>query len=417
MKLIYFFSFAPMFMKNKLLGCSLILLFFVQISIAQEGKIVMHEVPQEKKIITGAEQTGQYLPLLANKTVAIVANQTSLINKTHLVDSLASLKIKIKCVFAPEHGFRGDAGAGEEIKNNIDPKTNIPIISLYGNHLKPSKEDLQNVDWVIFDIQDVGARFYTYISTLQYVMEACAENNIPLIILDRPNPNGYYIDGPVMEKKFTSFVGMNPIPIVHGLTVGEYAQMLVGEKWLKDSLPCKLKIIKCINYDHSSFYSLPVNPSPNLPTMTSVYLYPSLCLFEGTIISVGRGTSYPFEVIGYPGFKEGDFSFKPVTIPGVAKNPPYENTECRGFDLREFGEEYVKNYKGLYLFWLKAFYESAPDKTKFFTDFFNKLAGTEELQQQIKDGWSEEKIKESWKPGLNKYKQVRKKYLLYKDFE
>lgn len=377
----------------------------------------MHEIQEEKQIVTGAEQTEQYLPLIKNKTVAIVANQTSLIQKTHLVDSLISLKIKIKCVFAPEHGFRGEAGAGEEIKSALDVKTGVPLISLYGNHLKPSKDDLKSVDWVIFDIQDVGARFYTYISTLQYVMEACAENNIPLLVLDRPNPNGYYIDGPVLEKKYSSFVGMNPIPIVHGLTIGEYAQMLLGEKWLKDSLPCTIKIIRCINYDHSSFYSLPVKPSPNLPDMTSVYLYPSLCLFEGTIISVGRGTPYPFQVIGYPGFKDGDFSFAPVSIPGIAKNPPYENKVCRGFDLREFGEEYVKNYKGLYLFWLKAFFDSAPDKTKFFTDFFNKLAGTDQLQRQIKDGWSEEKIKESWQPALKKYKQTRKKYLMYKDFE
>ena len=393
------------------------LLLFMKFCDAQNGKIIMHQELQENKITTGAEQTDQYLPLLKNKTVAIVANQTSLINKTHLVDSLVSLGVKIKCVFAPEHGFRGEAGAGEEIKNAVDTKTGIPLISLYGNHLKPSKDDLQNVDQVIFDIQDVGARFYTYISTLQYVMESCAQNNIPLLILDRPNPNGYFVDGPVLEKKFSSFVGMNPVPVVHGLTVGEYAQMLNGEKWLKDSLTCTIKIIKCGNYEHASFYSLPVRPSPNLPNMTSVYLYPSLCLFEGTIISVGRGTPEPFQVVGYPGFNDGDFSFKPVNIAGVAKNPPYESIECRGFDLREFGEGYVKNYKGLYLFWLKAFYDSAPDKTKFFTDFFSKLAGTDQLQQQIKDGWTEEKIKQSWQPALNKYKEMRKKYLLYKDFE
>jgi uncharacterized protein YbbC (DUF1343 family) len=404
-------------MKRRFLAQPAILLLAMKLCCAQHDKIVMREVLQEKQIIVGAEQTEQYLPLIKNKTIAIVANQTSLIQKTHLVDSLVSLKTKIKCVFAPEHGFRGDAGAGEEIKNAADVKTGIPLISLYGHHLKPSKEDLQNVDWMIFDIQDVGARFYTYISTLQYVMEACAENNIPLLILDRPDPNGYYVDGPVLEKKFSSFVGMNPVPIVHGLTVGEYAQMLLGEKWLKDSLQCTIKIVKCINYDHSNFYSLPEKPSPNLPDMTSVYLYPSLCLFEGTIISVGRGTPYPFQVIGYPGFKDGDFSFTPFSIPGVAKNPPYENKECRGFDLREFGDEYIKNYKGLYLFWLKAFYDSAPDKSKFFTDFFNTLAGTDQLQQQIRDGWSEEKIKESWQPGLKKYKETRKKYLLYRDFE
>ena len=404
-------------MQRHFPSLQILLFLLTKLCCAQQEKIVMHEVPEEKQVIVGAEQTGEYLPFIKNKTVAIVANQTSLIRKTHLVDSLVSLGVKIKCVFAPEHGFRGEAGAGEEIKNGADVQTGIPVVSLYGNHLKPSKEDLQDVDWIIFDIQDAGARFYTYISTLQYVMEACAENNIPLLILDRPNPNGYYIDGPVLERKYASFVGMNPVPIVHGLTVGEYAQMLLGEKWLKDSLQCTIKIVKCINYDHNSFYTLPVKPSPNLPDMTSVYLYPSLCLFEGTIISVGRGTPYPFQVIGYPGFKDGDFSFVPVNIPGTAKNPPYENKECRGFDLREFGAEYVKNYKGLYLFWLKAFYDSAPDKSKFFTDFFNKLAGTDQLQQQIKSGWSEEKIKESWQPSLTRYKQTRKKYLLYRDFE
>jgi uncharacterized protein YbbC (DUF1343 family) len=389
----------------------------IKTSFAQNGKIIMHEIPTEKQIIVGAEQTEKYIPLLKTKTVAIVANQTSLIQKTHLVDSLETLKVKIKCVFAPEHGFRGNAGAGDTINNTVDIKTGIPVISLYGKHLGPSQEDLQNVDWVIFDIQDVGTRFYTYIATLQYVMEACAENNVPLLILDRPNPNGYYVDGPVLEKKFKSFIAMNPIPIVHGLTVGEYAKMLNGENWLKDSMKCSITIISCLNYEHSDFYNLPVKPSPNLPNMTAVYLYPSLCLFEGTIISVGRGTPFPFQVAGYPGFNDGDFSFTPVSIDRVAKNPPYENKECRGFDLREFGEEYVKNYKGLYLFWVKAFYDSAPDKTKFFTDFFNKLAGTDQLQKQIKEGWNEAQIKESWQADLTKYKLMRKKYLLYKDFE
>lgn len=383
----------------------------------QNEKIVLREVPPEKEITVGAEQTSLYLPVLKNKTIAIVANQTSLIKQTHLVDSLKSLGIKIKCVFAPEHGFRGNAADGEQINNSSDEKTGIPLISLYGTHLKPTKEDLQNIEYVVFDIQDVGARFYTYISTLQYVMEACAENKIPLLLLDRPNPNGYYVDGPVLEKKYSSFVGMQPIPVVYGLTVGEYAQMLLGEKWLRDSLQCELKIIKCKNYDHRSFYKLPANPSPNLPNMCAVYLYPSLCFFEGTMVSVGRGTPYPFQVVGYPDFKDGDFSFMPKSIAGKTINPPYENLECKGFDLREFGEEYVKNYRSLYLFWLKAFYDSAPDKTKFFTSFFDKLAGTDKLQQQIKDGWSEEKIKKSWEGDLNKFKIIRKKYLLYDDFD
>lgn len=384
---------------------------------AQTERILLREVPVEKEIIVGAGQTTKFVSLIKNKTIAVVANQTSLIKNTHLVDSLVSLKIKIKCVFAPEHGFRGEAGAGEEIKNSADSKTGISVISLYGNHLKPTSEDLKDVQWVIFDIQDVGARFYTYISTLQYVMEACAENKIPLLILDRPNPNGYFVDGPVLEKKFASFVGMNPVPIAHGLTVGEYAQMINGERWLKDSLKCTLKIIKCLGYDHNSLFSLPIKPSPNLPNMSSVYLYPTLCLFEGTMVSVGRGTPYPFQVIGYPEFKEGDFSFTPVSIEGVAKNPPYQDITCKGIDLREFGAEYIKNFRGIYLYWLKAFYDSAHDKSKFFNDFFNKLAGTDKLQQQIKDGWSEEKIKQSWEKDLKKYKLIRKKYLLYEDFE
>lgn len=378
---------------------------------------MLREVPVEKEIIVGAEQVSKYLPLIKNKTVAVVANQTSLIKNTHLVDSLFSLKVKIKCVFGPEHGLRGNAGAGEEIKNSIDTQTGIPVISLYGKHLKPTAEDLKGVQYVIFDIQDVGARFYTFISTLQYVMEACAANKIPVLILDRPNPNGYYVDGPVLEKKYSSFIGMNPIPVVHGLTVGEYAYMMNGQRWLKDSVKCNIKIITCIGYTHNSYYRLPVKPSPNLPNMSSVYLYPTLCLFEGTMISVGRGTEFPFQAIGYPGFKEGDFSFTPVSIDGVAKNPLYENQLCKGIDLREFGEEYIKNYRGLYLYWLKAFYDSAPDKTIFFSDFFNKLAGTGKLQQQIKDGWTEEKIKQSWQEDLKKYKAMRKKYLLYEDFE
>lgn len=394
-----------------------ILVCSMQFCKGQNEKIVLREVPPEKEITVGAEQTSLYLPVLENKTIAIVANQTSLIKQTHLVDSLKSLGIKIKCVFAPEHGFRGNAADGEQINNSSDEKTGIPLISLYGTHLKPTKEDLQNIEYVVFDIQDVGARFYTYISTLQYVMEACAENKIPLLLLDRPNPNGYYVDGPVLEKKYSSFVGMQPIPVVYGLTVGEYAQMLLGEKWLRDSLQCELKIIKCKNYDHRSFYKLPANPSPNLPNMCAVYLYPSLCFFEGTMVSVGRGTPYPFQVVGYPDFKDGDFSFMPKSIAGKTINPPYENLECKGFDLREFGEEYVKNYRSLYLFWLKAFYDSAPDKTKFFTSFFDKLAGTDKLQQQIKDGWSEEKIKKSWEGDLNKFKIIRKKYLLYDDFD
>ncbi|MFI5219742.1 MAG: exo-beta-N-acetylmuramidase NamZ domain-containing protein [Bacteroidia bacterium] len=378
---------------------------------------MLREIQTEREVIVGAEQTTKYFPLLKNKTIAVVANQTSLIKTTHLVDSLIAAKIKIKCVFAPEHGFRGEAGAGEKIANTVDVKTGILVYSLYGTNHKPENGDLSGVDFVLFDIQDVGARFYTYISTLHLVMESCAENHIQLIILDRPNPNGHYVDGPVLDKKFASFVGMSPVPIVHGLTVGEYAQMVNGESWLSNNVKCQLKIIKCINYDHRTFYSLPIKPSPNLPNMPAVYLYPTLCLFEGTMISVGRGTQFPFQVLGYPGFKEGEFAFTPVSIAGVVKDPPYKDTECRGIDLREFGNEYIKNYRGLYLYWLKGFYDTYPDKSKFFISFFDKLAGTDKLRQQITDGWSEEKIRQSWQEDLKKYKMLRKKYLLYEDFE
>ncbi len=364
----------------------------------------------------GAWQVSAYLPVLQGKRVAVVANQTSTIRETHLVDSLLSLKVNIRKVFAPEHGFRGQAGAGEHVADGPDKKTNLPVLSLYGKKLKPSQADLQDVDVVLFDIQDVGVRFYTYIATLQYVMEACAERKIPCIVLDRPNPNGFFVDGPVMEKPFISFVGLNPVPVVYGLTIGEYAGMLNGERWLKDSLPCKLQVIKISGYDHNSFYKLPVAPSPNLPGMPAVYLYPSLCFFEGTIVSVGRGTDQPFQVIGYPGFEKGSITFTPQDIPGTAMNPPYEGTACRGISLREFSEMFIRDYKGLYLFWLKSLYESAPDKEHFFNDFFNKLAGNSTLQQQIKTGVSEEAIKHSWQPALENYKLLRKKYLLYPDF-
>jgi uncharacterized protein YbbC (DUF1343 family) len=365
----------------------------------------------------GAEQTTEYLPLLKNKTVAVVANQTSFIKNTHLVDSLISLKVRIKCVLAPEHGFRGNASAGQHVVSQVDEKTGLFVVSLYGKHMKPTAEDLHQVDVVLFDIQDVGVRFYTYISTLQYVMEACAEQNKELIILDRPNPNGFYIDGPVLEKKFSSFIGMNAIPIVYGMTIGEYALMLNGEHWLKDTLTCRLKVIKVKNYSHKDFYQLPVRPSPNLPNMSSVYLYPSLCLFEGTKVSLGRGTDKPFQVVGYPGYKEGNLTFTPENLPGIAEHPPYQDTLCSGYDLSEFGKMCVLYFKKINLMWLKGMYDSYPDKEKFFTGFFENLAGTDQLRQQIIKGLSEDEIRMSWKPGLDGFRQIRKKYLLYEDFE
>ncbi len=364
----------------------------------------------------GAEQTEEYLPLLKGKSVAVVANQTSLVKKKHLVDSLVSLSVKIKCVFAPEHGFRGNASAGTKIATQVDETTGLPIVSLYGKHLKPTAEDMKNVDAVLFDIQDVGVRFYTYISTLQYVMEACAEQNKQLIVLDRPNPNGFYVDGPLLDKKYSSFIGMNPIPVVHGLTMGEYGMMLNGEHWLKNGLQCKLIVIRVKNYSHKDFYQLPVRPSPNLPNMASVYLYPSLCFFEGTKVSVGRGTEKPFQVIGYPELKNASFSFTPKNLPGFAEHPQYEDTLCNGYDLSSFGKMCVLYFKKINLLWLKGMYDSYPAKEKFFTDFFEKLAGTDQLRLQVIKGLSEEDIHQSWEEDLKKYKEVRKKYLLYEDF-
>ena len=364
-----------------------------------------------KDIKVGAEQTDKYFPELKGKIIAVVANQTSLIHQTHLVDSLYASGFKIKSVFAPEHGFRGEAGAGEHIKSSIDPKTNILLVSLYGNKKKPSAEDLQGVNLVIFDIQDVGARFYTYISTLFYVMEACAENNIPLMILDRPNPNGHYIDGPVLEKEFTSFVGIAPIPVVHGLTVAEFAQMVNGEGWLKEGKKCELKIIPVENYTHSTRYELPVRPSPNLPNMTSVYLYPSLCFFEGTIVSVGRGTEKPFQYVGYPGSPVGEISFTPLPNKG-APDPPYKNEECRGFDVAKYVND-VSLLNKVDVQWLIIFFRSYDNKNKFFNNFFDKLAGNSTLREQILNGTTKEDIIKSWQPDLEKYKEMRNKYLIY----
>jgi uncharacterized protein YbbC (DUF1343 family) len=370
----------------------------------------------DAKIIVGAEQTQTYLPLIKNKNIALVVNQTSLIGKRHLVDSLLSLQIKIINIFAPEHGFRGDHSAGEKVNSTIDTKTGLPIISLYGSHKKPTVDDLKNIDVVIFDIQDVGARFYTYISTLHYVMEACAEQNIELIILDRPNPNGHYVDGPVLDLKFQSFVGMHPVPVVHGMTVSEYAQMINGEKWLNNGIQCNLKIVKVQNYTHDSMYKLPVRPSPNLPTMEAIYLYPSLCFFEGTNYSVGRGTNKPFECVGKPGNSIGDYHFTPKSIPGIADHPPQEGKDCKGFLLSKFANNYLKGSGKIYLFCLIDMYKNDTAKTKFFNDFFDKLAGSDQLRKHITEGMSEGEIRSYWKKDLEKFKIVRKKYLLYRDF-
>lgn len=366
-------------------------------------------IPLEKNIKTGADNYDAYLPLLKEKKVGIVTNQTGILtNKTHLVDFLLEKKINLQKIYAPEHGFRGTADAGELIKDGKDTQTGLPIISLYGNNKKPKPEQLVGLDIMVFDLQDVGARFYTYISSLHYVMEACAENNITLIVLDRPNPNGSIVDGPILEKEFTSFVGMHPIPVLHGMTIGEYAKMIIGEKWLKNGIQCKLEIIPCLNYTRNMPYDLLVKPSPNLPNSQARNLYASLCFFEGTNVSVGRGTETQFQVYGSPFLRKSNFSFTPIPNFG-AKDPVHNGKLCFGEDLTK-----IEKVTQLELKWLIKAYQNTSDKSKFFNDFFTKLAGTKKLQEQIEAGISENEIRASWKKGLYDFKEMRKKYLIYK---
>lgn len=367
------------------------------------------------QVRVGAERTGQYLSLLVGKKIGIVANQASVFDGMNVVDTLINSGIKIVKIFSPEHGFRGYAEAGASINNFTDPVTGIDVISLYGKKKKPSADDLKGIDLMIFDIQDVGVRFYTYISTLTYVMEACAENRIPLLLLDRPNPNGFYIDGPVLEKEFTSFVGMHPVPVVYGMTIGEYARMVNGEEWLNNGLKCKLTVIPVENYTHNTHYQLPAWPSPNLVSMNAVYLYPSLCLFEGTMMSVGRGTFYPFEVFGHPDWLRCTFTFVPKTIPGMSIHPPFEGIECRGVDLRMIIKDHPEYLGNIQLSWLIAAFTDLGNHPGFFTAYFDKLAGTAKLREQIIQGLSEEEIKISWQEDLDKFKVIRSKYLLYPD--
>lgn len=368
----------------------------------------------QEKIIVGAERIENYLPLIKNKRVALVVNQTSRIGDVLLPDTLLKRGVTIAKIFSPEHGFRGDADAGAQVKNGIDPKTKLQVISLYGKNKKPSSEQLKDVDVVIYDLQDVGVRFYTYISTLQYVMEACAENGKELIVLDRPNPLGFIVDGPVLDKRFKSFVGMQPIPVIYGMTAGEYAQMLLGEKWIENT-NLKMTVIPCENYTHISHYTLPVSPSPNLKNNTAIYLYPSLCFFEGTVISVGRGTDFPFQMYGHPDLKGFDFSFTPVSKPG-ATSPPLKGLLCHGEMIATNSEAaLLKVQDQLNLTWLLRAYEHFPNKEKFFNSFFKNLAGTDLLQKQIAMGQSEKEIRKSWQADLDKFKLIRKKYLLYEE--
>lgn len=373
-------------------------------------------VHAQEKMITGAENTAAWFPLVKDKNIALVANQTSIIGQIHLVDTMLRLGLKVAKIFSPEHGFRGAASAGEKVSDDVDSATGISLVSLYGNNKKPTAEALQGIDIMIFDLQDVGVRFYTYISTMHYVMQACAEQKIPLIILDRPNPNGFYVDGPVLQDSFASFVGMHKVPVVHGLTIGEYAQMINGEHWLKQNIACEIKVIPCIGYTHQSRYFLPVKPSPNLPNQLAIYLYPTLCFFEGTLISVGRGTNKPFQQYGHPLLMNSETSFVPKSMPG-ASNPPYANEVCFGYDLSNYDDVSDSLSSGIHLEILIDAYRNFPDKKNFFNSFFNKLAGNDILQKQIVSGKSVAEIKASWQSDLQQYKTVRSKYLLYQDFE
>jgi len=375
-------------------------------------KVPIKEVEkQNTSILPAADRPEAYLQLLEGKRVGLVVNQTSILSSKdniHLADFLMMEGVNVVKVFVPEHGFRGDADAGETVNSEIDKSTGLPIVSLYGNNKKPSAESLKDLDIIIYDLQDVGVRFFTYISTLHYLMESCAENKMPLLIFDRPNPNGNYIDGPVLKKGFESFVGMHPIPVVHGLTVGELAKMINGEGWLKGGIKSDITVIPVAHWDHSISYSLPIKPSPNLPNDVAIRLYPSLCYFEGTDVSVGRGTYFPFQVYGFPDKKYGEFSFTPVSIVGMSKTPPQQNKECFGKDLRN--ESLDHQFTLQYL--LEA-YEVSGKKEEFFNNFFDKLAGNDQLRKDILAGKSESDIRLSWQKDLEAYKNMRAKYLLY----
>jgi uncharacterized protein YbbC (DUF1343 family) len=371
------------------------------------SSILSCDAQNTTRVLTGADQLTELIPKLKKKKVGLVVNHTSLIGKTHLADTLKSLGIQVTRIFGPEHGFRGTAADGEYVNDSIDSKTGISVVSLYGKNKKPTVKQLSDLDVVVFDIQDVGMRFYTYIGTMHYVMETCAESKKILIILDRPNPNSF-VDGPINTKPLQSFVAMHPIPIAHGMTIGEMAQMINGEGWLANKMKCDIEIITLKNWIHSDEYILPVRPSPNLPNQQAIKLYPSICLFEGTVISLGRGTPSPFQVIGNPELKNMPYSFTPATIKGVAVNPPQENKLCYGIDLRSVLVEPKIDLKYLFLM-----YNAYPNKEKFFLPYFDILAGTPVLRQQIKDGVTEDQIRESWKSDLEKYNEMRKKYLLY----
>lgn len=396
--------------------CSAILLQSCVQNTAQRESIgpvpILAAEMQTVEIIPGAERIAKYYPFIKGKKVGLVGNQSSLVGNVHLVDTLSELGVQIAAIFVPEHGYQGKADAGEVVKNSVLEE--IPIISIYGKNKKPKEEDLANIDIMVFDLQDVGVRFYTYCSTLHYVMQACAEADVPLIVLDRPNPNAHYIDGPVLDTAFTSFVGLHPVPVVYGMTIGEYAQMINGENWHHMEKDCELLIVPCKNYDHSFFYDLPVPPSPNLPNARAIALYPSLCFFEGTTVSIGRGTDTPFQIIGHPDITNSTFQFTPTPGPG-SKSPKYQDIICFGMDLTDRTAHYFREKGQLDLSYVLNFYNELNHGEAFFLEnlFFDKLAGSDQLRKQILNGFSEDEIRESWQKDLSDFKALRSKYLLY----
>ena len=420
-------------MNKSILLLNVLLVSFALSACGQQKKVAVTAKPSaakpetakniglNKNFKTGAEQTELYLPMLKGKRVGMVVNPTSVIGKTTTVDSLLKRGVNIVKIFGPEHGFRGDASAGVHVGDDVDKKTGIKVVSLYGKQSTPSNENMKDIDVMIFDIQDVGVRFYTYINTLQHVMEACAVNNKEVMILDRPNPNGFVIDGPILDPKYKSGIGMQPIPVSHGVTVGEYAQMLNGEGWLKDKMKCKITVIKNANYDHDMPYELPVTPSPNLNTAASILLYPSTCLFEGIYANLGRGTQFPFTVLGAPYYKGiYEFSFKPTGIKGMAETPLFKDEVCYGLDLRNYDTSIFRKTRQINIQWVMEMYKASPRKEDFFNSKLSKemgnidkLIGVGEFRQQIINGNTEAEIRASWEPALSKYKEMRKKYLLY----
>ena len=373
------------------------------------------QINNKVKIYPAAYELEEYLPLLEDKVIGVVANHTSRIGQSHIVDTLIKLNINIEAIFSPEHGFKGVYEAGETIEDEEYKAQSVQIISLYGRKQKPDSADLGNVELMVFDIQDVGVRFYTYISTLHYVMQACAEFNIPLVVLDRPNPHTSYIDGPILKEKHKSFVGMHPVPVVYGMTIGEYAQMINGEQWLGNNLQCDLRIIRIRDYHRNSWYKYTQQPSPNLPNMQSIYLYPSLCFFEGTVMSIGRGTDFPFQVIGHPDCKGENFSFMPISKPGASLNPKHEDVKCYGLDLRGIPIDSLQNQRKINLEYLDTYYFKMQMGDSFFTEYFELLAGTDSLRSQLISGKSTGEIRESWEKDLEEFNKIRVKYLIYPD--